>query len=110
MKTIPFVEASVSVLSLVNFPDRNRIGAPPKRSLSHLTTSALSTSTEVALPLNASATNIADCLRPLIRILLLEGYPHLSIAAEKSGMSIRTFQRRLEDHNLNYSPFAYSKQ
>lgn len=60
-------------------------------------------STEETLKLTAPATNFADALRQLIRILLPEGYPNLAIAAEASGVSIRTFQRRLAAANLTYS-------
>ncbi|HEY9616845.1 MAG TPA: helix-turn-helix domain-containing protein [Microcoleaceae cyanobacterium] len=59
--------------------------------------------TEAALKLTAPATNFADALRQLIRLLLPEGYPNLAIAAEASGVSIRTFQRRLAEADLTYS-------
>ncbi len=51
----------------------------------------------------APAADFTDSLSQLIRSLLPEGYPNLAIAAESAGMSIRTFQRRLEDNNLSYS-------
>jgi AraC-like DNA-binding protein len=51
----------------------------------------------------APAADFTDSLSQLIRSLLSEGYPNLAIAAESTGMSVRTFQRRLEDNNLSYS-------
>lgn len=60
-------------------------------------------STEEALKQTAPAINFTNSLSQLIRLLLPEGYPNLAIAAEAAGMSVRTFQRRLEDINLNYS-------
>lgn len=103
METIPLMQANASVLPFVNFSEPNRIGATPKRSFSYLTTPAVSDHTEETSPSSVSATHVADSLRQLICRLLPEGYPSLTIAAEASGLSIRTFQRRLKDHNLNYS-------
>jgi AraC-like DNA-binding protein len=59
--------------------------------------------TEETLTQTSPAADFADSLAQLIRSLLPDGYPNLAIAAEAAGMSIRTFQRRLEDSNLNYS-------
>ncbi|MBL1174921.1 helix-turn-helix transcriptional regulator [Pantanalinema sp. GBBB05] len=101
MQTISLVQAGDSVLPLVGFLDR--IEVTTERSFSYLTTPALSDYTEEPLPSSISATQVADSLRQLIRRLLPEGYPSLTLAAEAFGLSIRTFQRRLKDHNLNYS-------
>lgn len=101
MQTISLVQASDSVLPLVEFLDRMEVTT--ERSFSYLTPPALSDCTEETLPSSISATHVADSLRQLIRRLLPEGYPSLTLAAEAFGLSIRTFQRRLKDHNLNYS-------
>ena len=42
-------------------------------------------------------------LRQLLRPYLREGYPHLELAAEIAGTSVRTLQRRLERAGLSYS-------
>lgn len=51
----------------------------------------------------APAVDFTNSLCQLIRSLLPEGYPNLAIVAEAAGMSVRTFQRRLDENNLNYS-------
>jgi AraC-like DNA-binding protein len=71
--------------------------------LIHLTKPSLCGKTEEMLKQTAPAVEFTNSLSQLIRNLLPEGYPSLAIAAEAAGMSIRTFQRRLEDSNLNYS-------
>jgi len=47
-----------------------------------------------------------ESLGQLIQSLLPQKYPSLAIAAEAAGVSIRTLQRRLEEHQLNYSQFV----
>lgn len=44
-----------------------------------------------------------ESLCQLIQSLLPKQYPSLTIASEAAGVSIRTLQRRLEHHQLNYS-------
>lgn len=51
----------------------------------------------------APATDLKNSLCQLIQVLLPQGEFSLNIAAEAAGVSARTFQRRLEDYNLNYS-------
>lgn len=51
----------------------------------------------------APATSFRDSLYQLLQVLLPQGEFNLNIAAEASGCSVRTFQRRLEEYNLNYS-------
>uniref|UniRef100_A0A832H9Z7 AraC family transcriptional regulator n=1 Tax=Oscillatoriales cyanobacterium SpSt-402 TaxID=2282168 RepID=A0A832H9Z7_9CYAN len=72
------------------------------KPLIHLATSSLCT-TEETLRQTAPAIDFSESLSQLIRSLLPGGYPHLEVVAEAAGMSVRTFQRRLEDSNLNYS-------
>jgi AraC-like DNA-binding protein len=73
------------------------------KPLVHLKNLSLPSITEDTLQQTAPAIDFPDSLSQLIRSLLPEGYPNLAIAAESAGMSIRTFQRRLEDNNLSYS-------
>lgn len=63
-------------------------------------------STEAELMLTAPATDFQNSLRQLILVLLPDMNPNLAIAAEATGMSIRTFQRRLEESGLIYSNFV----
>lgn len=49
------------------------------------------------------ADGFQESLGQLIQSLLPRKYPSLAIAAEAAGVSVRTLQRRLEDHQLNYS-------
>ena len=42
-------------------------------------------------------------LKQLLRPYLRDGYPHLELAAEIAGTSVRTLQRRLERAGLSYS-------
>jgi AraC-like DNA-binding protein len=72
------------------------------KPLIHLAKSSLCTP-EKTLKQTAPAIDFSNSLFQLIRSLLPGGYPHLEIAAEAAGLSVRTFQRRLEDSNLNYS-------
>lgn len=72
------------------------------KPLIHLAKPALC-NTEEILKQTAPSVDFSDSLSQLIRSLLPEGYPSLAIVAEAAGMSIRTFQRRLEDSHLNYS-------
>lgn len=73
------------------------------KPLIHLTKPSFSCITEETLKRTAPSIDFANSLSQLIRNLLPEGYPSLTIAAAAAGMSVRTFQRRLEDNNLNYS-------
>ncbi len=59
--------------------------------------------TEEVLNQTAPADDFPNSLSQLIRSLLLDGYPNLAVAADSAGMGLRTFQRRLQDHNLTYS-------
>ncbi len=52
---------------------------------------------------SAPPDNLPDSLEKAIVPLLREGYPDINIAAEITGMSIRTLQRRLNAHGLTYS-------
>ncbi|HIK15332.1 MAG TPA: helix-turn-helix domain-containing protein [Leptolyngbyaceae cyanobacterium M33_DOE_097] len=61
------------------------------------------TSMEESFKSTAPATQFKDSLYQLIQILLPQGDPSLRFAAEAAGISVRTFQRRLENNNLNYS-------
>ncbi len=74
--------------------------------LLHLTKPSLTENQEKMLNLTAPAINFIDSLRQIILLLLPEGYPNIAVAAEVSGMSIRTFQRRLADNHLSYSQFV----
>ncbi len=49
------------------------------------------------------ADGFKESLCQLIQNLLPRKYPSLAIAAKATGVSIRTLQRRLEEHQLNYS-------
>ena len=49
------------------------------------------------------ADGFQESLCQLIQNLLPRKYPSLTIAAEAVGVSVRTLQRRLEEHQLNYS-------
>ncbi len=62
-----------------------------------------SENTEDTLKETAPAKDFKDSLCQLIQLLLPQGDPKLSLAAEAAGMSIRTFQRRLQSNQLNYS-------
>jgi AraC-like DNA-binding protein len=73
------------------------------KPLIHQTRLSLSGITEAAFQQTASPTSFPDSLSQLIRCLLPEGYPNITIAADAAGMSVRTFQRRLEDNHLSYS-------
>lgn len=73
------------------------------KPLNHFKDFSLSGNTEEMLKLTAPGDNFSDSLRQLILLLLPENYPNIAIAAEAAGISIRTFQRRLHDNNLNYS-------
>ncbi len=63
----------------------------------------LSKKAEVTLLSTAPAPNFVDSLQQLILILLKDNYPSISLVAEVSGMSVRSFQRRLAESNLSYS-------
>ena len=73
------------------------------KPLNHYQGLSLPGNTEEMLKLTAPGDDFTDSLRQLILLLLPESYPHIAIAAEAAGISIRTFQRRLQDKNLNYS-------
>lgn len=47
--------------------------------------------------------DFADSIRQLAEVLLHDGHADVQTAAEVSGMSVRTFQRRLAEHGLSFS-------
>jgi AraC-like DNA-binding protein len=59
------------------------------------------------LPLEAKAVenvwNLSNSLRMALRPYLSDGYPSIELAAEISGTSVRTLQRRLSQCHLSYS-------
>ncbi len=55
-----------------------------------------------ALHQSAPALDFILSLKQLIEALLPQGCPTLAQAAEASGMSVRSFQRRLASHGVNY--------
>ncbi|MGA9380922.1 MAG: helix-turn-helix domain-containing protein [Phormidium sp.] len=73
------------------------------KPLNYATKLSLTGNAEETLKLTSPSDNFTDSLRQLILLLLPEGYPSLTIAAQAAGLTIRTFQRRLENNNLNYS-------
>ncbi|HEY9657486.1 MAG TPA: helix-turn-helix domain-containing protein [Allocoleopsis sp.] len=52
---------------------------------------------------SAPVPDFTGSLRQLIRALLQTGSPDIDQAATAAGMSVRSFQRRLTEENLNYS-------
>lgn len=52
---------------------------------------------------SAPPDNLPDSLERALVSLLREGYPDINTAAEISGMSVRTLQRRLNEQGLTYS-------
>lgn len=52
---------------------------------------------------SAPATNFSGAVRQIIATLLREQYPDIQVVAEIVGMSVRTFQRQLNDLDLTYS-------
>lgn len=52
---------------------------------------------------SAPVSDFTGSLRQLIRVLLQAGAPDIDQAATAAGMSVRSFQRRLTEENLNYS-------
>lgn len=56
-----------------------------------------------SLQTTAPSVDFAESLEQLLRSLLRDGYPDIQVAAEASGSSVRSFQRRLAEANLNYS-------
>ncbi|QYO67892.1 AraC family transcriptional regulator [Leptolyngbya sp. 7M] len=55
------------------------------------------------LQTTAPSPSFAGSLRQLLQSMLQDGYPDIHIAAEATGISVRSFQRRLAEANLNYS-------
>jgi AraC-like DNA-binding protein len=52
----------------------------------------------------APVLDFADSLEQILTTLLLSGYPTtVNLAAEISGVSVRTLQRQLSQHDLSYS-------
>ena len=52
---------------------------------------------------NATPSDLVVSLRPLIRSLLPDGYPRVAQVARLSGLSLRTFQRKLAEIGVNFS-------
>lgn len=52
---------------------------------------------------SAPALEFEQSLQQLIQSLLRQGYPEVTLAAEASDMSVRSFQRRLGEADLSYS-------
>lgn len=52
---------------------------------------------------SAPALTFSESLKQLLQTLLREGYPDICIAAEATGASVRSFQRRLAAEGLSYS-------
>ncbi len=75
------------------------LSQPLIRSNSH----PLLANAEETLKLNPPASDFMTSLRQVILLLLPDGYPNLATVAEAAGMSVRTFQRRLEENQLSYS-------
>jgi AraC-like DNA-binding protein len=55
------------------------------------------------LQTTAPSLDFAGSLQQLLHTLLKDGYPNIHWVAESSGMSVRSFQRRLASANLSYS-------
>jgi AraC-like DNA-binding protein len=55
------------------------------------------------LQTTAPVSNFSGSLQQLLQSLLQDGYPDISVAAKAAGISVRSFQRRLAETNLNYS-------
>jgi AraC-like DNA-binding protein len=52
---------------------------------------------------SAPATSFSGAIRQIVGVLLREGYPDIRLIAEIVGMSVRSFQRYLNETNLTYS-------
>lgn len=52
---------------------------------------------------SAPASSFSDSLKQLLQSLLPDEYPDIHTAAEASGLSVRSFQRRLAAEQLSYS-------
>jgi AraC-like DNA-binding protein len=55
------------------------------------------------LQTTAPSADFLGSLQQLLQSLLKEGYPDIILAAATTGTSVRSFQRRLAEANLNYS-------
>lgn len=100
------------VKELANIPlyfnQPNMAFAFPKALLSQPVKSCISQSAPTQdyhqrLQATAPSPDFAGSLQQLLYTLLKDGYPDICVAAEASGMSVRSFQRRLAEANLSYS-------
>ena len=48
-------------------------------------------------------TSVATCLQSCLKPYLPDGYPHIGLAAEISGYSVRSLQRRLKEERTSYA-------
>lgn len=79
--------------SLLSMPLKHLVEAAPSHS----------PKVEETLQSMAPASDFAGSLRRLLQSLLHDGYPDVTLVASVAGMSVRSFQRRLTETNLNYS-------
>jgi AraC-like DNA-binding protein len=86
-------------ISAIAIP-RPVLGLPLSRiARSHASSGELSEETLLA---SAPADEFAGALRQVIRTLLSEGYPPIELAAEVTGLHVRTLQRRLTREGVTY--------
>lgn len=81
----------------------NAIKIPKDLVSRPLQSSAPSSGNFEALHQSAPALELTQSLKQLIESLLPQGGPSIVQAAEASGMSVRSFQRRLASHGVSYS-------
>lgn len=112
MNAIPLVRASAA-LPFVKFLDqidqpsdaicfsKYLLSTPSK----HLEKHYFSDNSEIEgiLQSTTPTPDFVGSIQQMLRSLLHDGYPDVALAAEAAGMSIRSFQRRLAESNLNYS-------
>ncbi len=99
----PFLGACIipdQTVSAICVP-RSVLGLPIRRN--DLSRACSCETTERQLRTSAPADDFAGSLRQLIRTLLSEGPPQIEEAAEITGLSVRTLQRRLSRDGVSYS-------
>jgi AraC-like DNA-binding protein len=52
---------------------------------------------------NAPTLDFVNCIEQTVKSLLLDKYPTIEITAKVTGLSVRSLQRYLSQHNLTYS-------